>query len=197
MDQKKLRELYLKENKSVSEISKIFFCSENKINYWFKKYGILKRTLSEALYLKHNKNGDPFKPKSLKTEDDYFLFGLGLGLYWGEGNKLNTHAIKLGNTNPYLIKQFMLFLEKIYGIDKVKYRFGIQLFNDSDPKVALKYWMKFLNVHKNKFQKIVVSKVRGEGTYKNKSKYGVLTVHFNNIKLRNIIMSEIEKLSNI
>lgn len=197
MNKQILKNLYLKQNRSVSEIAKLLFCSENKINYWLAKYEIPKRPISHALYLKHNKNGDPFKLKKLKTIDDYFIFGLGLGLYWGEGNKLNRNSIKLGNTNPYLIKKFMNFLEKIYNVDRSKYRFGIQLFNDSNVGDVLKYWVKFLNVNKTQFQKIVISKIRGQGTYKNKSKYGVLTIYFNNVKLRNIIIKEIEKLSQI
>ena len=83
LTERKLRDFYIKDKKSVAAIAKIFNCSERGINYWMLKYNIPKRTISEAVYIKHNPNGDPFKfilPKNLKDER---LFGLGIGLYWG------------------------------------------------------------------------------------------------------------------
>ena len=89
---------------------------------------------------------------------------------------------------------FIKFLKEIYSIKKEKLKFGLQIFSDINPEEALSFWIRRLDVSKDQFQKPVVSKVRGNGTYKIKSKFGVLTVYFNNIKLRNIIISEIEKL---
>ena len=60
-------------------------CSEHKINYWLNKYGITKRNISDAIYLKYNPKGDPFRFILPKNKKDERLFGLGLGLYWGGG----------------------------------------------------------------------------------------------------------------
>lgn len=54
--------------------------------------------------------------------------------------------------------------------------------------------MNALGVPRTKFGKIIVTPARGKGTYKEKTKYGVLTVYVSNIKLRNVLMHEIEKL---
>ncbi len=51
-----------------------------------------------------------------------------------------------------------------------------------------------LNVVEEQFYKIIVSKVRGEGTYKYKSEYGVVIVYFNNIKLKRLICDMIENI---
>ena len=191
-----LHKLYIQEGRSISYIAKKFSCSENKINYWAKKYGITKRSISEAVYIQNNPNGDPFSTQKLVTKEDWFLYGLGVGLYWGEGNKANTHAVRLGNTDPGLVRKFLQFLEKLYQIDAKRLRFGLQIFTDIQKDEALRYWCRELSVSHRQFQKIVVTKSVRKGTYTKKAKYGVLTVYFSNVKLRDIIVSAITKLQN-
>lgn len=189
-----LVELYLRKKMSVSQIAKKFSCSETKINYWLKNFAIQKRTISESLYSSLNPEGDPFLFKAPKTLEESFLFGLGVGLYWGEGNKKNQYSVRLGNTDPYLVKYFLLFLKNLYCIREDKLRFGLQIFSDTSPKEALRFWASFLNVSTNRFGKVIMTPSRGVGTYKEKNKYGVLTVYFSNKKLRDELLGEIEKL---
>jgi len=194
MDEKILKDLYLKQKFSAAFIARKFKCSQTKVNYWLQRFGIQKRSISDAIYISHNGAGDPFKVSNFKLSEKSFLLGLGVGLYWGEGNKANRVSIKLGNTDPDLILCFIRFLKMIYGIRADRLKFGLQIFSDINPLYALEYWKEKLDVKKEQFQKPIVSKVRGEGTYKNKSQYGVLTVYFNNKKLRDVLMKEIEKL---
>jgi len=98
-----LEKLYSDQKMSAAEIATHFNCSQSKINYWLCKYNLPKRSISEALYLRHNPNGDPFTVRKISCHEDAFIFGLGLGLYWGEGNKKNGHSIRLGNTDVHLI----------------------------------------------------------------------------------------------
>lgn len=187
--------LYIKEGKSMQEIARILSCSVHKIAYWMDGYNILRRSISDAIYRKHNPNGDPFlvhKPKTLKEKE---LFGLGIGLYWGEGNKANENSIRLGNTDPKLIYKFIEFLVKIYKIDRRKLKFGLQIFSDMDPAEALSFWIKKTGAKQSQFQKVIVTPARGIGTYRKKTKHGVLTVHYNNKKLRDIICGEIDNIT--
>ncbi len=186
--------MYTHEQKSVKQISKLLSCSENKINYWLRKYSIEKRTISNALYVRHNPEGDPFRFNIPKTNEEYFLFGLGLGLYWGEGNKRNKYSIRLGNTDPRLIEYFIHFLEKMYTVRKEKMRFGLQVFNDGEARKALIFWTKTLGISPKQIGNVVVTPSRGKGTYKRKTPHGVLSVSVSNVRLRNLICQEIEKL---
>lgn len=198
MNKEELQNLYLDQKKSAAEIGIKYKVSVSKVNYWLAKYSIPKRSISDGVYQKWNPNGDPFNYKEPKNFRDFFIFGLGLGLFWGEGNKRNKHSVKLGNTDPKLIKAFIVFLENIFGVERSKFRFGLQVFNDSNPKEAFNFWSKELGFPKNHFlPKVVVSKVRGEGTYKNKSKYGVLTVYVNNKKLKEQMTALIENIRQI
>jgi len=185
-----LKNLYLNKKKSSAEIADVFKCSEHKINYWIKKFGIPKRSMSDAMYAKHNPNGDPFKIKNIATIKDAELFGLGLGLYWGEGNKKSKNSIRLGNTDPKIIKTFLRFLINIFRIKKEKLRFGLQIFDDMNKKEMLKFWtnqLKEFNMSREQFFKVIITPSRSLGTYKEKSKFGVMTVHFCNTKLKNLI----------
>ena len=193
LSHEQLRRMYITDGQSASSIAKALKCSPNRVNYWLDKYGIQKRSIADAIYLKYNPNGDPFVFTPPKTVEEAFLYGLGLGLYWGEGNKLNPTAVRLGNTDPGLIKQFIRFLRTFYHLPDTKIRFGIQIFSDTNPKDALRYWMKELGFPKSHFGKVIVTPSRSPGSYRRKMEHGVLTVYVSNRNLRNVLVEEIEK----
>ena len=188
-NKKILEKLYIDKNMSMKEISDKLNCSPNKIYYWMKKYHIKRRTISDAIYLKNNSSGDPFKQQPVDSIEKAVIFGLGIGIYLGEGNKKNTTSVKLGNTDVYIIKTFIKFLIKIFDIDVNRLRYSLQIFSDIDPDQALNYWLKELETDKSKFSKVTITKSKGSGTYHNKNINGVLTVYFHNRKLRDIIVS--------
>ncbi len=195
MDKKLLERWYIQNKKSVRDIARFSHCSDGKVNYWLQKYSIPKRSISEAIYLKHNPKGDPFA--ALQVNRDSFIFGLGLGLYWGEGTKRNLDQVRLGNTDPYLVRSFVLFLRKAYAIDESRLRFALQIFRDMDQVKEERFWQTFLKVSAKKFYKTINTRSGSIGTYREKSKHGVLTIYFNNKKLRDILIAEIEKMKEL
>ncbi len=191
-----LNELYIDQELAVPAIARKLKCSEHKINYWLAKFEINKRSISDALYLKWNPHGDPFSVRKPRTTEEGILYGLGVGLYWGEGTKASKTSVKLGNTDPALVRIFVAFLLRFYGIDKKRLRFGLQIFADMDPEKTVRYWTRALGISRRQFYpKIIVTPYRGVGNYRRKTKYGVLTVYFNNRKLRDIICGAIEERS--
>jgi len=194
MNQDSLYDLYVVKKQSAARIAKKFKCSQNKINYWLAKYHIEKRTISDAIYQLRNPGGDPFVFHTPVTRQEAILYGLGLGLYWGEGLKRGKGGVRLGNTDVRLVKKFIEFLDKVFGVKKDKLHFGLQVFSDISPITALSYWKHELHVNESQFYKVIVSKVRGKGTYKYKSQYGVLMIYFNNIKLKALICSQIDNI---
>lgn len=185
--------MYLHDKRSAAEIGKVLGCSEHKVNYWLSKYDIQKRGISSALYERRNPNGDPFSIYHPRTVEEAIMYGMGIGLYWGEGTKSNKTSVRLGNTDPGLIKKFIEFLKVFYRVDPKKIRFGLQVFGDMDADSAVDFWIKELGVSREQFmKKIIVTPHRGVGNYRKKTKYGVLTVYFNNTKLRDIICSTID-----
>jgi hypothetical protein len=189
ISQEELQLLYIGKNKSMQEIALELGCSVHKVTYWMDKYAIKRRTISEAIYQRHNPTGDPFTIQSIKTMRQAELFGLGLGLYWGEGNKANQTSIRLGNTDPLLIEAFVRFLTELFGVSKDNLKFGLQIFSDIDQDEALNFWIKKLSVRPSQFYKITVTISGSLGTYRKKNRYGVVTVYFHNKKLRDILVN--------
>ena len=188
-----LVKLYLREGKSVQEVAGAFNNSPSGIRYWMKKYNIKSRTISEAIYQKNNPNGDPFKLKYPSTIEGAKLFGLGVGLYWGEGTKADKNTVRLGNTDPDLIKKFIEFLTRIFQVSKDDMKFGLQLFTDIDEKDAMLFWTKKLKIKREQFYKVSVNISTRTGTYRKKSRYGVLTVYYHNKKMRDLLVSLLPK----
>jgi len=174
---------------SAYEIAGKLKVSPNKITYWLRKYKVPKRSLSEAIYLKHNPNGDPFEIKRNLTTEEAKLLGFGLGLYWGEGSKKSTKGVKLANTDPRLIKKFLEFLTEICQVNTQKLKYWLQIFDDTNPERAMRYWCQELDIRSEQFYRTTVTPSRGKGTYRKKCKFGVLTVSFGNTKLRKKLLS--------
>ncbi len=189
IEKKKLLCLYKLKKKSMQEIANILGCSLHKVAYWMEKHGIKTRTRSDATYLKRNPNGDPFKFVMPKNFEEARLFGLGIGLYWGEGTKANKNSIRLGNTDPGVIIHFMNFLIKFFSIKKQDFKFGLQIFSDVNPQEALDFWIKKLKINSSQLNKPIITKSRSIGTYRNKNKYGVMTVMFHNKKSRDALIN--------
>ncbi len=73
---------------------------------------IQRRPRSDAAYQKKHPKGDPFKFRPVINMEDAWLQGLGIGFYWGEGNKANKWSVRLGNTDPVLVNYFITFLKQ-------------------------------------------------------------------------------------
>lgn len=190
IEEEKLRELY-QDGLSMQKISEKLNCSLHKVAYWMSKYGLSRRTRSEATYLSFNPNGDPFSIREIKTIDDALLMGLGLGIYFGEGTKVAPHQVRVANTDPVILTLFIKFLIDICGLRKDKISYSIVCFNDSNVEDVVNYWSSIFSIPKEKFGKIVQIPPQGKGTYKRKSQYGVCTVNVNNVKLKQWLLKKL------
>ncbi len=189
-----LKRIYV-HGKSMAEIAKIHNCSVHKVEYWMDKYGIKRRSWSEATYVKRNPKGDPFLIKKRLTDREKFLLGLGIGIYWGEGDKVTRHQVRVSNTDPRVLKTFVAFLRNICQLKKKKITYSLICFNDTNPNTARNFWAKELRISPEKFGKITQIPTQGKGTYKRKSKYGVCSAAASNIKLKRWLMSQIASVS--
>lgn len=178
---------------SLPQMAKELNCSIHKVVYWMQKYNIPRRSTSESVYLQANPTGDPFNIVTPITFEQSVLYGFGIGLYWGEGEKTSRGQVRVINTDPNLILTFRSFLLRICSVIPERIRYDIICFNDTSPEIALEYWTEKLGVSKEKFGKIVQIPPQGKGTYKRKSQFGVCTIRFSSTKLKKWIMGEIAR----
>ncbi len=189
ISEKELKYLYISSGKSMQETADLLHCSLSKVKYWMDRYEIDTRSRSEATYLKNNPTGDPFNFTLPKTLKDAQLLGIGLGLYWGEGTKADKVSVRLGNTDPALIRKFIECLVEVFSVKKEDMRFGLQLFTDTTISEAMDFWLKKLKIRRSQFYKVTITQSRARGTYRKKSRYGVLTVYYHNKKLRDLLVN--------
>lgn len=185
-------EQHYNQGRSLSDLAKAFHCSVHTIMYWMKKHGIPRRSRSDAAYIKQNPNGDPFH---IETKNFPFLYGLGLGIFWGEGTKASDHLVRVTNADPRIIRSFRNFLYIICGVKKEKIHYSIVAFNDSNLRAVSNYWSKELQTSTDKFGKIVQIPPQGKGSYRSKSQFGVCSITVSNIKLKKWIMEELANIN--
>ena len=187
--------LYKDNLMSVQTIADYLNIKRASLDKAFTYYGIPLRSKQDQSYLQHGKN---FKIKTNMSLQDMHLYGLGIGLYWGEGNKTDPYSVRLGNTDASLIVLFVKFLKEICRIHDDDIRFGLQLFNDADQQKSLAYWMTMLNCTSDSFHKTISAiPPQGKGTYTRRNMHGVLQVYVSNKKFKEWMMSEVNKYAAI
>ena len=193
LNEDQLRELYTTKQKSATEIAGLLGCSPNKVNYWLTRYTIPKRTISDAIYARNHPDGDPFVVQPIDSLEKATLYGMGIGLYWGEGTKANKYSVRLGNSDPALLQVFIKFLTDLFGVKVSDMKFGLQIFSDLNTDEVLDYWIRELSVQKSQFFKVHITPSGSLGKYRVKSQHGVVTVYYHNKRLRDILVGALPK----
>lgn len=127
-----------------------------------------------------------YRDAALEAEEEFRqfkyhpLFLCGIGLYWGEGGK-GRMAVKLGNTDPEMIKVFIQFLREVCGVPVDKIRGHAVIYPDLDPKECITYWHEATGLPLENFSKPTTIK----GRHKlRRLPHGVLTVSYHSSFLR-------------
>lgn len=84
------------------------------------------------------------------------LFIAGIMLYWGEGDKLTKYSTTISNTDPYLIRLYVFFLENVCRIPKEKIKAHVLIYPDLDEKACCLYWASQSHIDLSRFTKCTV-----------------------------------------
>jgi hypothetical protein len=187
-----LEEQYVKRRMSMAEIAALAGCSIHSVVYWMDQHRMPRRSRSAATYEKHNRI-PPYHLKENLTLDDMELKALALGLFLGEGNRRSTEAVRLGNSDPLVVKLFTKFLIDICGVRIEKIRIGLVIHPDLDVQQTERFWSRELGLSPSHFQKTTVITPRGRGTYGHRIAYGVATVGVYSVDLRRLIQKWLDE----
>ena len=103
------------------------------------------------------------------------LFVAGVITYWGEGDKASSNGFRMTNSDPLLVKLFLVFLRKICGNDEERIRAWILIYPDLDKDKCEKYWSKMLGLSQKNFTKTITI----QGRHKTKRvTYGICTISY-------------------
>ena len=112
--------------------------------------------------------------KELGTFTKRDLFILGIGLYLGEGSKINI--IRVTNSDPKIINLALNWFKKIYNLQNSNFKIRIHLYPDCDDKKAVIFWSKEIKLPISCFHSSWVDK-RTDKKLKNKGKLPFGTAH--------------------
>lgn len=170
-------ELYSNQNLSMAQTAQRLSISISTVRYWLDKKGVKRRQINEAInswyFTKFNKQ--PFqlplltnKLKDLKTA--------GIMLYWGEGAK-TENVVKFVNSDPEMIRIFLKFLREVCGVSEERLKALIHMYPDHDENKIKSFWINLTKISEQNFYKSYIHEGK-KGTYKNKSKWGTITINY-------------------
>ncbi len=114
-----------------------------------------------------------------KLTDQELLFA-GLALYWAEGTKSDRNRrIEFCNSDPEMIKFFLIWLEKCFCINKQDIRcvVGINEMHQQRDDIVRKYWSDITGIPDKQFRKTSFKRVVNKKLYDNfDNHYGTLYV---------------------
>jgi hypothetical protein len=117
----------------------------------------------------------------------------GLIMYWCEGDKSEesrTYRAALTSADPKILKLFVQWLEKYYGVEKARMKIRLHLWPTSDEKAAKDFWSSTLEIEPDNFTKSWL-KPRGRGAGKLVHPNGICRVSVSSKELLHKIIFDI------
>ena len=174
--------LYIAQNMSVAMMAKQLSCSQSKVNYWLRKYGIPRRSWSDSAYAKQNPKGDPFTIPGKFSHHQQELLKAGLLLYWAEGNK-GKDAIRLANLDSRMLILFLEFLREVCHVDEKRIYVYVRVQKEFSLDDARQYWANILRLPASRIYVYPHTDKRSK-LIQQKSRHGIATLEFHSTKLK-------------
>lgn len=174
-DKEKAIQLRL-EGKSYGEIGKKLAVGKGTLSSWLSDYPLSAKRLRELRDC-NQKRIENFR-ETMRRKRDVRLqsvfkkvtndikslsrreaFLAGLFLYWGEGMKTDRYVTSLANTDPRMIRFFLVWLRKL-GVNENKIHIRLQLYSDMDIEKETTFWARELKIPRRFFSKPYIKKSR-------------------------------------
>ena len=126
------------------------------------------------------------------TLTDRDLLLLGVGLYWGDGQKRD----RIGMTNMRQ-EPLQIFIEwaRLFGIVKSSLKAQLATADGTDGEDHKRWWCKTLGLDSEQFYKITVQKQRGKGSHQTSDReyHGVLSLRISDIDIHCRILGMLDQ----
>ena len=187
---KKLKEMY-ESGLSMREVGQNLNKSTRAVVGAMKRHNIPRRHASITRSYQFSNSPLSFCVKKNLCLSEKLLKVAGLMLYWGEGGKKNSSGIDFANSDPEMIKIFLLFLRRIYQIDESRLRVYLYTYQSLPTQFLINYWSKLTNIPANQFTKPYI---RANSAEKHdKMSHGLIHIRYSDKRLFELIMDEIKK----
>lgn len=191
-----------KEGKSYSEISEALGVPKSTLSDWLSsknwsqkiKEKLRKESIEETKVniVKLNKaRGEVlkelYKQAEIEAEKEFEklkyhpLFISGLMLYWGEGDRVGNEKVRLGNTDPQMLRTFVLFLTDVCQVPHDILNAQVLVYKDLNNEKCRRYWSKETGIALENFYK---SSTLPSKQDEKRVPYGVCIVNCNSTYLK-------------
>src|SRR3989344_598254 len=208
------------QGKSIGRIAQTLAVSKSTVSYWCRdiklsdkqvrllaiaqrrggalgrlKAAELKRAARISAIQKESERGS----RAIGTLSKRDIFMLGLALYWGEGYKSGNEECGLTNGSPDIIRAFIVWLKKIYGIKSpdLILRVSINATHAHRVQEVEKYWSTSTKIPMSQFTKTSLIQTKAKKVYANQNDhFGTLRVKVRRATtLRRRILGSIAEVS--
>lgn len=128
------------------------------------------------------------------------IYCIGLGLYWGEGYKRGSQEFGFTNSDPNMIRFYLVWLQTVFGIRVPELIARVSINASHAPRTpeVEKYWSRITSIPSSQFTKISLIKTVSKKIYtNNKSYYGTLRIKVRKgTTMRREVIGAIEGISN-
>lgn len=107
------------------------------------------------------------------------IFMLGLALYWGEGYKSGNDECGLTNSNPDIIRAFIMWLKQVHNVNSsdLILRVSINYIHTNRVREVQKYWAKVTEIPPSQFTKTSFIRSKARKIYADRDNhFGTLRV---------------------
>jgi hypothetical protein len=184
---KKIIELYCS-GVSGPKIAKKFRISKDVVYRVLKINNVQCRNRMQQLHIQLLS----FNYKDYLTESEVILETAALMLYFGEGAKTGTR-VDLANSDPKMMKIFMMFLRNVCQIDQSKLRFYLYCFADQDVEKIIRFWTDQLGIDRSSFTKPYIQNKTGNNN--RIIPWGVLHIRYSDKRLLEKILFSCSSLA--
>lgn len=163
--------------------------AQEKAKKQLRLLSLVHKSKWERIHLGYRNEAKLCFPKLVKHK----FFGVGITIYWGEGDKnLKNGIVRVSNTDYRLLRIFTLFLLKTCKIKLEKIKVWLLLYPDLDKKVCINYWSNRLHLSLDHFVKPYCIKGREKTK---RVHYGVCSVQVYSRELKEKILEWIDLYS--
>ncbi len=181
--------MYYVQKMTMAGIAVAYNVSVDCVAYFMRKHKIERRTPAESNGINFLKSPTSFTYNDPKNEEDRIIESMGIMLYWAEGFKSEGSTVDFANSDPKMIKLFLVFLRNSFTIDESKLRIYLYCYSNQDVSELIKYWSALCNIPQDQFSQPYIRKDFNP-LQKRVMKHGLIHVRYNDKRL----LSEIKKM---
>lgn len=192
---------------TIPEIEKIIGCPRSSISNWVKGVkisSVVRQRMREREYQRRGEASKSragqskpklrrpsFRLKECLTAEEQRLKDAFLMLYYGEGAK-TSNGVMICNADSNVIKVSLLALRQTYRVIEERIHCRLSILDMHDEDEQKEYWRQVTGV--NKFYKSTIKKYDAKKHKRNF--HGVIYIYVNDITLKELIIREINELTN-